>query len=83
MTEQPKTTSWLWSAGNGVHGVRIELNEGRLDWYDDLACACDGSTAEQTYADFRENGPAFSNPPQDVLDEMNEAIELLLKTEAS
>ena len=82
MTEQPKTTSWLWSAGNGVNGARIDLDKAHLEWYDDLGCACGDSEAEQTYADFRAKGPAFGNPPQDVLDEMNEAVDMLLKLQA-
>ena len=54
MTQQPKTTSWLWSAGNGVNGARIDLSKARVEWYDDLACACDDSAVEQTYADFQQ-----------------------------
>jgi hypothetical protein len=83
MTEQPKTTSWLWSAGKGVNGMRINLDKQILDWYGDLACACDDSAVVQTYADFLAKGPAFGNPPEDVLEEMNDVIASLLESEAT
>lgn len=72
------TTSWMWRAGLGTNGVTIDPDEGILMWLDDTAgCACWDSAAEQTYAEFRADGPAFGNVPEDVLVEVWAAIELL------
>lgn len=80
MTEIPKTTSWMWSAGTGVNGVRIDLDEAHLEWYDAVGCACGDSTMEQSYAKFQAEGPALGNPPEDVLMELQTAISLLIES---
>lgn len=84
MTNRPVNTSWMWRAGMGTNGVTIDLDDGILMWLDDTAgCACWDSAAEQTYAEFQMNGPAFGNTPEDVLAEIREAVEILAGSQSS
>lgn len=63
--------SWMWPNNNGgVHGVIIDLEEGKIQWFDEPGCACGGSDSEQNFADFMTNGPRFLIPPDDIISEM-------------
>ena len=68
--------SWMWhnDKSNGVEGATIDLEEDRVQWFDEPGCSCSGSTMEQTIADFQEKGPRFIMPPADVLEEMQEML---------
>ncbi len=70
MADRPTTTSWMWAHNNGVQGVTINLDTGRLHWYDNPGCACDDNSQEQAIADFLKNGPLYGSPPEDVVAEM-------------
>lgn len=80
MAETPKTTTWMWEAGTSINGVRIDLHDAQLEWYDEVGCACGDSTVEQSYADFQADGPALGNLPEDVLTELQNAVNLLTKS---
>ncbi|MGB7338806.1 MAG: hypothetical protein WBC91_07950 [Phototrophicaceae bacterium] len=70
--------SWMWAdnSSNGVGGAIIDLEEDRVQWFDQPGCACGGSTMQQTIADFREKGSRFLMPPADVMEEMQTFIQL-------
>jgi hypothetical protein len=67
---------WPLDSG-GVNGLKIDREHGVLQWYDEIGCTCDDATATQTYAHFRENGPAFTDAPDDVLEELNQTVKAL------
>lgn len=74
----PVNTAWMWPLDSGgVNGLKIDKDTGVLEWYDDIGCACDDATATQTYAHFREHGPAFTDAPDDVLAELDQSIRAL------
>jgi hypothetical protein len=76
--DKPINTAWMWPLDSGgVNGLKIDRDRGVLQWYDEIGCACDDATATQTYADYRENGPAFSDTPDDVLSELATAVDAL------
>jgi hypothetical protein len=77
MSQPNLTTSWLWKAGEGVNGVKIDADRQQLDWYDDIGCACGDSTLSQTYDDYFQRGPAFSSIPDDVRAEVDQSLETL------
>ena len=72
---QSITTSWIWAdaASGGVKGARIDLAAGSIEWVDQPGCACGDSIASQTFADFLENVP-YESPPPDVLKAMRAAV---------
>jgi hypothetical protein len=67
----------MWAHNNGVQGVTINLDTGRLHWYDNPGCACDDNSQEQTIEDFLTNGPLYGSPPPDVLAEMHSVLAAL------
>ncbi|MDX1994679.1 MAG: hypothetical protein SF029_20010 [bacterium] len=77
MSGNPVNTSWMWKDGEELNGLKLNRDTGRLEWYDGVGCACGDSTAEQTVEQFRSRGPAFGNPPADVLEELETAITTL------
>jgi hypothetical protein len=65
------TTHWLWKNDEGeVWGLSLNLDTQRVEWADALGCACGGSFAEQSFADFLASGPRYGSPPQPILDEV-------------
>ena len=77
MTQKELTTSWLWQAGDGVNGLKIDADQGLMQWYDNFGCACGDSTATQTYEDYFKRGPTFSSMPDDVKAEVAQSLEAL------
>lgn len=71
--------SWMWhnEKSNGVEGAIIDLEENRVQWFDEPGCSCSGSQMEQTLDDFRENGARFIMPPDDVLAEMQAILKIV------
>jgi hypothetical protein len=68
--------SWMWASHNGgVEGAIIELEENRVQWFDEPGCACAGSDNEQKLEDFIANGSRFLSPPNDVIEEMRAYIQ--------
>ena len=65
---------WHNEKSSGVEGAYIDTDKNRVQWFDEPGCACSGAYMEQTIEDFRENGPRFIMPPEDVLEEMQAAI---------
>lgn len=79
MNKAPLSSAWIWPAAQGVNGLRIDTETGTLHWYDDIGCACDTSTVDQTIAAYRENGvPGFITiPPADVEAEIGQLLAAL------
>jgi hypothetical protein len=77
MPDKPTTTSWMWPHDNGVQGVTVNRETGRLSWYDNPGCACGDNPQEQTVEDFLKNGPLYGRPPDDVLEEIQAALEVI------
>ena len=78
LRDKPINTAWMWPLDSGgVNGLKIDREHGVLQWYDEIGCTCDDATATQTYAEFYEIGPAFTDAPDDVLDELAESVKAL------
>lgn len=77
MSEKPITLSWMWRAGEGINGVRIDPDRKRLEWMDDIGCACGDSLFSQTYGDFLNKGAKFDSIPADVLEEVRASVTTL------
>ena len=76
--DKPINTAWMWPLETGgVNGLKIDREHGVLQWYDEIGCTCDDATATQTYAQFREQVPAFTDAPDDVLAELEESVKTL------
>ncbi len=69
-----KSFMWLNESTGGMSGAQMDLEEGIIQWFEAPGCACGGSDAEQTITDFLESGPRALIPPDDVLEEMRQAI---------
>lgn len=69
-----KSFMWLNEATGGMSGAQMDLDEGIIEWFETPGCSCGGSDNEQSLADFLENGSRSLVPPDDVLEEMREAI---------
>ncbi|HRL14715.1 MAG TPA: hypothetical protein PKX07_22725 [Aggregatilineales bacterium] len=77
MTAKTPTTSWMWSAGDDVNGVRIDTDRRTLEWMDGPGCACGDSLFSQPYADFLARGAKLDTMPADVLAEIRASVEVL------
>jgi hypothetical protein len=80
MTQKTPTTTWIWPTDHGgMHGASIEVETGRVVWYDDAAgCACSSSRAQQSIEQFLQRGPTFGTVPDSVVAEMRAALQELL-----
>ncbi|GAB5494264.1 MAG: hypothetical protein Phog2KO_44790 [Phototrophicaceae bacterium] len=74
-----KSFMWQNEATGGTSGAQIDLDDGIIQWFEAPGCACGGSDGEQTIADFLENGPRALIPPDDVIEEMRQAIKTVPK----
>ena len=73
------TTSWVWpSPAGGVHGAYLDTDDKTIQWYDEPGCACAGSDALQSLAQFLDDGPGALTPPEDVLREMRNSARTVL-----
>ena len=72
-----KQYAWIWHTNDAVYGLRLDLADGRLEWYDTIGCDCDDNTAEQTLAQYQQTGVpnVIPIPPSDILTELNQALE--------
>lgn len=79
MNDSNITSSWIWPAEQGVNGLRIDTEARMMHWYDEIGCACDTSTVDQTIADYRAEGvPGFIQiPPADVQAEIGQLLAAL------
>ncbi len=71
------TTAWMWRAGQGINALKLDVEQRRLRWFDEVGCACGDSSAEQTVAEYRQRGAPGFTPPEDVLAEIDEALRVL------
>ena len=69
-----KSFMWLNESTGGMSGAQMDLDDGIIQWFESPGCSCSGSENEQTVTDFIENGPRALIPPDDVLEEMRQAI---------
>ena len=74
MSETPVTTDWLWNDDGAVWGLSLNWERGVVGWSDSIGCACSGSFAEQTFADFMATGPRYGRLPDPILDEVRAAL---------
>ena len=74
-----KSFMWQNEATGGASGAQIDLEDGIIQWFESPGCACGGSDGEQSLTDFLENGPRALIPPDDVLEEMRQAIDTVPK----
>jgi hypothetical protein len=73
-------TSWIWpSPAGGVHGAHLDTDEQTIQWFDEPGCACAGSDSVQSLTQFLEDGPGALTPPDDVLAEMRNSAEVILR----
>jgi hypothetical protein len=71
-------TAWMWPMDSGgVNGLKIDSDHGVLQWFDEIGCTCDEPTVTQSYAQYREQGPAFPDAPDEVLAELDAAVRTL------
>lgn len=72
-----KSQSWMWENGkNGAQGAYYDADENHILWFDQPGCACaSGGESQQSAEDFLNKGPRFIVPPDDVLQEMRDAIQ--------
>ncbi|MCU0497375.1 MAG: hypothetical protein MUF87_08500 [Anaerolineae bacterium] len=68
------TTSWIWKANDGINGLKINVERGLLEWFDEIGCACGDSTDTQSYTDFLAKGALLGTIPSEVLDEARETV---------
>lgn len=71
-----KQYAWIWHTNDNVYGLRLDLADGRLEWYDTIGCDCDDNTAEQTIAQYQQTGipNVIPIPPSDILAELHQAL---------
>jgi hypothetical protein len=69
------TTHWMWNDEGEVWGLSLNLDSQRVEWADAIGCACGGSFAEQSFADFLATGPRYGRVPQHVLDEVQATLQ--------
>jgi hypothetical protein len=69
--------AWMWLNGSQVCGLRLDLADGTLKWYDETGCHCtDEDYYLQTVQEFQQSGvPIFVGPlPEDVAAEIKETL---------
>jgi hypothetical protein len=78
MDEKPLTTAWMWKQPDEeIWGLTINKDTRKLEWFDGIGCACGDSFAEQTFADFLQKGPRYGDLPEDVMAEVQFALQTL------
>jgi len=77
MSDPKITLSWMWRVDESIHALKINTDRQRLEWFDEIGCACGDSTAEQTFAEFAARGAALSGVPDDVLAELRDSLAAL------
>ena len=69
------TTNWMWNDDGAVWSLSLDIERQTVAWSDAIGCACSGSFAEQTFADFVANGPRYGNPPPAIVDEVQAVLQ--------
>ncbi|MBC6956288.1 MAG: hypothetical protein DWB44_08925 [Chloroflexi bacterium] len=68
-------TEWMWAnEDGGVNGLKVDPDREVLEWFDEIGCACEDADYVQSYAHYHEYGPAFSNIPDDVVEQLERAL---------
>lgn len=78
MPAKPKTTSWIWRFENGTQAVSLDLERKKLVWYDNPDCGCDDNGFDQSIDNFVQKGPRYGEPPDDVLQEIYDAVNTIV-----
>lgn len=71
------TKDWMWNDNGEVWSIGLDLEREIIEWSDSIGCACSGGFAQQSFADFRENGPRYGQPPADVVAEIQAVLHQL------
>ncbi len=76
-------TSFLWTIeADRSDGANVDIPQQVIRWYDGatpctcgelVACGCVESTVVQSFELFKQDGPALTSVPADVLTEMEKA----------
>lgn len=82
MSDPKITLSWMWRDGESINALKINTDRRRLEWFDEIGCACGDSTAEQSFADFAAHGAKLSGVPDDVLSELRQSLNALESSES-
>jgi hypothetical protein len=77
MSDETINTSWLWQAGDGINGMKINRDRNLIEWYDSIGCACGDSTDTQSYQEYLTQGPLFPTMPEDVRAEVEQSLHAL------
>ncbi len=75
MAETPQS-AWMWTLDDELRALTLDLERGRLAWFDQIGCHCGDSTTTQSIAAFRQEGPPpFIGPlPADVATALEAAL---------
>ena len=83
---QQLPTAWMWAVEDEVYGLSIDSETDALRWFVHAGCACDfdDSYTTQTPQQFVQRGVpgGVAHPPEDVLAEIERAVESLLPVSA-
>ncbi len=81
MSTTAKPIAWMWTYDGEIRALRINLDQGVLQWHDSIECHCadDGSFAEQTFPEYLRLGVpgGIGEVPTDVLAELAGTIAAL------
>jgi hypothetical protein len=64
---------WADDSG-GVQGAILDLEAGRIQWFDQPGCACGEDEQFQSLSDFLAHGSFYLSPPSDVVDELRALV---------
>ena len=78
MNEKRLTTSWMWTFNGDYRGLRFDVDDGILYWYNNLECQCadEGTFAEQTISEFEGQGEpgGIGALPADVQEQLSQTL---------
>jgi hypothetical protein len=68
---------WLWANSSGGTSAAIaDFEDGTILWLDEPGCACSTHNNVQKFTDFLTKGARYLSPPEDVLAEIREALQV-------
>jgi hypothetical protein len=70
-------TAWMWANKDGISGMTIDIDQRRLQWVDEIGCACGDNPFDQTYEAFLSHGAPVGGVPNDVLAEIETSVRQL------
>lgn len=76
MPAQPRT-AWIWAYNDGTSGMTIDVDKQRLQWFEEIGCACGDSLFDQSYETFLSRGAPIGGVPENVLAEIESTVRQL------